>query len=213
MKKDIKIKKENLETTAPLYHRYDGQIYPQPAYIEIDPRGDEIEVSADYSGEIGNAVPMCVWNDLVYRIACPNGLLGESLVGYLESAEFSAQVKELCEGYEVYWDGSNHVGRWNQRANQIEDVIESDLRELRYVQIYEGDDWIEDSIKYIDADGNACSYSSAVKAIYNDTTEVSQENISALVEDSESWADSDTMIVNLEGAFKNIIDILEENQD
>lgn len=214
MKKKIEIEIDNLETTAPLYKQYDGQTYPQPAYIEIDPRGDSIQVSADYSSESGNAVPAFVWHGLVYRIPCPEEILGESLITYLKSETFQSQVQELCDGYSADWDGSNHVGSWGQWTHQIAEAIESDLRKLEYVQIYEGDDWIENDIKYFDADGNTCTYyTGAVRAVYGGTIEITRENLFTLVEDAESYAESDTIIVNLEGAFENIIDMLEENKD
>jgi len=43
----------------PLYAHYDGQIQPQPAYAEFDKRTGSL--TAGWDGEIGNAVPMDVW--------------------------------------------------------------------------------------------------------------------------------------------------------
>ena len=212
MKKSIEVKKENLEAIAPLYRQYDGQTKPQPAYVEIDPRGDSIIVSADYSEEIGNAIPARVWHHLTYQIDCPDGILGESLTEYLESDHFQEQVREMCEGYEERWDGSNNAGHWNQWARQIEEAIESDLRDLEYAQIYEGDEWIDDDVQYLDENGTACPYDDATRAKYGDI-EINRENLDDLTANAESYVDHDTVVIGLESAFEDIIERLEENQD
>jgi len=58
---------ERLEHDArhPLYHHYDGQLEPQPAYVEIDL--SEGKIRAGYSPEIGGGVPEAVYNGEVLR--------------------------------------------------------------------------------------------------------------------------------------------------
>ncbi|MFW6312573.1 MAG: hypothetical protein ACOC2N_01650, partial [Spirochaetota bacterium] len=56
---------------APLYHQYDGQTTPQPAYLELTEDG---EAWVDYSPEIGGAVPARVYDGRDQRWAIPNTL-------------------------------------------------------------------------------------------------------------------------------------------
>lgn len=53
----------------PVYAQYPQQFNPQPAFISLDTRDGEID--ADYSGEIGNAVPVNVWDGTVLRFPIP----------------------------------------------------------------------------------------------------------------------------------------------
>ena len=56
---------QSTDPTHPLYHHFDGQLFPQPAYLEIDL--DAKSLRAGWSEEIGGAVPMRVWEGEVLR--------------------------------------------------------------------------------------------------------------------------------------------------
>lgn len=56
---------------APLYQQYDGQTGPQPAYLELTEDG---RVRVDWSGEIGNAVPIRVYDGRDTRWTVPASL-------------------------------------------------------------------------------------------------------------------------------------------
>src|SRR5690554_614139 len=45
---------------APLFCQFEGELGPQPAFIPLNP--DTREVSADYTPEVGTAVPVAVWH-------------------------------------------------------------------------------------------------------------------------------------------------------
>lgn len=77
----------------PLYVHYDGQVWPQPAYVEFDTRTGDL--SADWNGEIGNAVPMDVWKDIRLRW---------SIAYEHTEAEINALLDEIASG--IKWDES-----------------------------------------------------------------------------------------------------------
>lgn len=43
-------------------HQYAGQFRPQPAYIELDFRGNVPTLSCSFDAEIGNAIPFALYN-------------------------------------------------------------------------------------------------------------------------------------------------------
>lgn len=75
----------------PLYAHYDGQYEPQPAYAEFDTRTGSL--TAGWDGEIGNGVPMDVWDGK--RLRWP--------ISYeLTEAEVNNLLDEIAE--EITWD-------------------------------------------------------------------------------------------------------------
>ncbi|MBI9090161.1 MAG: hypothetical protein JEZ12_13175 [Desulfobacterium sp.] len=215
-KKAIIIKTDNLEgEAAPLLFKYDGQCQDQPAYVEIDPRGDTIEVSADYSGEIGNGISAYVWHDLAKRIKCPGDVLGSVLIEHISSPEFNDQVEELCKGFKESWDGSNFKGSWNDQAESQARAIEEELSCLHKAEQFSGEDWIEDDIRYFDALGNPAGSDEATKAKYEDDKggiEIIPENLDRLVENAEGYIGVDQVVTGLREAFENIIEELKANE-
>ena len=208
MTKSIEIKTTNLDETAPLYKQYNGQHNPQPAYIEIDPCGETIEVSADYSSIIESGCSADVFHNRVLQIACPAGVLGLSLIGFLESDEFKTEVQEICDGFELAWDGSNRVGRWNL-DNSIEESIETQLRDLTHADIYTGDEWIVNDVEYYNESGESCDVTEAATATYAGI-QITAENLKDLVDDAESCIDSYQAVTGIENAFESIIEALND---
>lgn len=103
----------------PLYQMYPQQCNPQDAYIELNP--EKAELSADWSGEVGNSRPESVFHGLIRRY---------TVSPYLSTAEINKLMEELkplalrvCEGYEQVWNGNNNVGRLNDDASDAEDEI------------------------------------------------------------------------------------------
>ena len=115
---------DNLDDKAPLYFQYPQQCHTQPAYIALDCRG-EGELSADYSGEIGNAVPIYIWNDLAIRWPIPAETGGLSLQALFEDADFLAICQRIVDGFEEVWDGSNFVGRFDEDAESAKEEAEA----------------------------------------------------------------------------------------
>jgi hypothetical protein len=102
----------------PVYVQYDGQLTPQPAFIEHDTRDNTLV--AGYSGEIGGGVPEDVWNGKRrrYKINIDlteneiNTLLDE--VGLMLSNDVEADVEQVCEFRITDSHGIYDVADWMQ---------------------------------------------------------------------------------------------------
>lgn len=131
---------------APLYHKYPREFNPQPAYIEMDEDG---EVRADYSGEIGNAVPMYVWHRRTLRWRIDAAANGDSLADFLESDEARALLERIHAGHEVDWDGNNHSGSLDDDAQAASDELDSILEEdwqrpYDTTEVWDAANWLGD---------------------------------------------------------------------
>jgi hypothetical protein len=112
---------------APLYHRYEGRTTPQDAYVAMTEDG---EVSAYYSGEIGKAIPMDVWNGRTLRWRVNPQLRGDALVEALIDKSTLALLGRIHAGHSVKWDGRNHVGRLTDDARDASFELECTLDRL-----------------------------------------------------------------------------------
>lgn len=133
----------------PVYSHYAGQIYPQPAYLELDIRDGSL--IADYSGEVGNAAPSAVWHSLVLRFK----LAPETTAGQIEKiiSDNKELFQSIMDGSESHWDGRNWVGKFSEAAqDSIDNIIQTDafMRDLEGGMI-DLAQWIED--KPFPADG------------------------------------------------------------
>lgn len=136
---------------APLFNRYPGQTGAQPAFIEMTEDGD---VSADYSGEIGNAVPMHVWHGRTLRWSVPAAVKGEALADFIEQPDVYELLGRIHAGHSVEWDGSNHVGQLDEDAqsasDELERLIESELDDGATVETWDTEEWLFSSAALID---------------------------------------------------------------
>jgi len=136
-----------LETddNVPLYYRYACQADCQDAYVELDVESEEL--TADYDGEIGNAVPSSVWHNRVLRFPCSPYLSVSDLEDLLDKVLPLAQI--VCDNAEIEWDGSNHVGVFNAKADSAMEKIRVLCEETKTEvhNVYNALDWIA-------ADGN-----------------------------------------------------------
>ena len=138
----INIITKNLDGKAPLYHQYPRQCQPQPAYIELDCRGNG-ELMADWNGEIGNAVPMYYWHNLAVRWSVPCTTSGESLHILFADDDFLTTCQRIVNGFEERWDGSNYVGRYSQDAEEaIEEAEQMIDNRLDQVEVWDVDDYL-----------------------------------------------------------------------
>ncbi len=98
----------------PVLYQYQGQCFPQPAYLELDPMlTGEIVLTADYSGEIGNGVPMNVWHNLILRFGIPSQVTLKALNTLKKDKDFNSMVEQLRDDYDQVWDGNNYVGKFD----------------------------------------------------------------------------------------------------
>jgi hypothetical protein len=142
-----------IENEGNNYYQYEQQTSPQPAFIGLNP--ESCVLYSDYSGEIGNAVSMDVWNgrELQFEIS---PYLTESSINQL-LYEIEPLAQQVCDGYESEWDGSNHVGTYDEDAeaaiNEIERVIRDFDGELftviesvdEFTENYSLFEWLNDS--------------------------------------------------------------------
>lgn len=117
MTKTVTIKRCDENDPFELYCSYDGQ--EQDCMIELDLETGQLDAS--YNTEIGNAVPMHVWNGIVrrYRIPC---LSSQGANRAMEAILPLAQ--RVVDGAEVVWDGNNWVSKLNDDASKAEYEIE-----------------------------------------------------------------------------------------
>lgn len=142
METTITVKTENLNETCPVYCQYQGQHQPQPAYIELDCRaGGELE--ADYSGEIGNAVPMYYWHNLAVRWGIPAETTGTSLQTLFSDSDFLACCQSIVDGFDDRWDGSNWVGTYTENAQAaIEEAERIITAAIESAEVSSAEEWL-----------------------------------------------------------------------
>ena len=138
MEKQIRI--SMADGQAPVYAQYDGQCFPQEAYIRLDEDG---YVYADYSGEIGNAVPFSVWHNRDTRINIRPTTSGNALRSFMGSEEFRNLVGRYYGGLSIEWDGNNYVGKTTDDANDALAEIERQADDLECIDIFSASDWVE----------------------------------------------------------------------
>jgi hypothetical protein len=130
-----------LTEAAPIYHRYPNQTAPQPGYIELDEDGN---VTYDYDGAIGYAVPIDVWDGRTIRWTLPGDIRGKTLHRLL-TVKLPGLLERVHAGHSVEWDGSNHVGRLDDDASAARAEIErilADLHDDDRAAVYDVDDWV-----------------------------------------------------------------------
>lgn len=134
------------KSLAPLYTRYDRQTQPQPAYIELDPGPRTL--TADYSGEIGNAVPEGVYHGRRFRLNVNPYVKGATIADLLEDQRTQSLARRIFDGYEEKWDGNNYLGHLNEDASdayaELERYVEESIDpETDCVSVYEPGDWVD----------------------------------------------------------------------
>ena len=108
--------------TSPLYRQYPRQHQPQGAFIELDEYGF---ISASYNPEIGNAVPMYVWQRRTLRFGITPYLSGDEVADIIADEEVQNLLIRIHAGHEVRWDGSNHRGHLDGEAESaLEELAE-----------------------------------------------------------------------------------------
>ena len=105
---------------APLYCKYPRQHHAQDAYVEMDEYGF---ISASYNPEIGNAVPMDVYQRRTLRFGITPYLSGHQLADILSQEKVKNLFATIYAGHDVRWDGSNHRGYLDGEAESALDEL------------------------------------------------------------------------------------------
>ena len=117
---------KSLDESRPhqLFEQYAGQTKPQRAYIALDLRDGTM--TAGYNPEIGNAIPMDVWQGLIRRWYMPPFAAETANRIMQDMAELAQRV---LDGAEILWDGngSNMIGRLTDDAQAAVKEIGQEL--------------------------------------------------------------------------------------
>ena len=112
-----------IETTdpAPLHSQYPGQSGPQPAYVEMTQGG---EVSADFSGELGNGTPADVWQGVRLHWPVSPSVRGDALADLLRGDALPL-LERIYTGHRIHWDGSNNIGTLDADATDASESLQA----------------------------------------------------------------------------------------
>lgn len=126
-------------TIAPLFKVYPQQLQPQPAYLEFDPEADELALVADYSGEIGGAVPANVWNGLIQRFDISPRVLRSEIETLADDEKLAALLERVKAGFSSDpYDGASYTDDAKEAISAVEDL----LRGLDEAEVWDADDWV-----------------------------------------------------------------------
>lgn len=126
----LTLKLDNLtETTdpAPLHSQYPGQYATQPDYVEMTKDG---EVSADFSGEIGNSQPADVWQGMRLQWSVVSSVRGAALATLLRG-EALPLLERIYTGHRIHWDGSNDIGTLDADATDASESLQALLDDMQ----------------------------------------------------------------------------------
>ena len=118
---------KRVEEPLELYRKYPRQANPQEVHIELDT--EKRTVRTEYNAEIGNAVPMKVFDGKVIRWTYPN-----NQIPTMESA--NAIMEELKPKLEVACDGDEEM------VMEISMVVESSLEMEDLLIVWDAGDWL-----------------------------------------------------------------------
>jgi hypothetical protein len=126
---------------APLFRHYPRQAEPQPAFLSLDLESGE--VSADFDGEIGNAVPARVFAGMVRRYMAPAAIRGEALRPLVESLLPLLERVYLESDVQVCNDGQRIVTLYEDAASAEAELSEIEHDEASCWNVRSPDDWLD----------------------------------------------------------------------
>ena len=122
-----------------LYRRYRGETSQQPVYVSLDCETGELSAAA--SSIIGSGAPMDVFNGIVRRWRIP--ALTENAANAL-LAEIAPLAERVVAGFERVFDGSSHVGKYDDDAidaiGEILDLCDRDWSD-QTIEAWDAADW------------------------------------------------------------------------
>lgn len=130
-------------TAAPLYKVYPQQCQAQPAYLEFDPAADALALEADYSGKIGNAVPVNVWSGLIQRFSVSPCVLRSEIEALADNEKLRGLLHRVRNGFR---SDPYRGGMYTDDARDAIQEIELYLQGLDEAEVWDAGDWIEYSV-------------------------------------------------------------------
>lgn len=98
---------------------------------------------ADYSGEIGNSVPIYYWNELAVRWGVSAETTGTSLQALFTDQKFLSCCKRIIEGFDEVWDGNNFVGKYTGDASDAIEEAEGIINQtLECCEVWSVEDYL-----------------------------------------------------------------------
>jgi hypothetical protein len=99
----------------PVFFQYQNQCFPQRAYLEIDPSKctTNIKCRADYTGIIGNGVPMDVWHNQLFWVPVAPEVSRGGLKALETDERLISLATQLVDSWEEIWNGNNYVGKFD----------------------------------------------------------------------------------------------------
>lgn len=95
---------------------------PMIPRLELDTRTGAMEITFGHQSD--NAVIMAVWHGIVLRWQIPITADAEALTGDINAGELDALLARIVDGSSIRWDGSNHVGRLTEDAQDAKEIVE-----------------------------------------------------------------------------------------
>lgn len=124
-----------IENTDNFYCRYARQHEPQPAYVYLN--CDTGKITADYSGEIGNACSPGVWHRRVLRWQIDPAANGRAVATRIE--ENLALFQSVLGGYTCKLDNQcNYVGHFTDAAAEAKIELGSQFETWETSEVDQG---------------------------------------------------------------------------
>lgn len=133
-----------------LHCHYRGQTATQPCFVALNCQTGDL--TAAYNPEVGDAVPMDVWNGHTLRWCIPAlrgpaaNVLLKSLVPYAE---------KIVAGYDRHWDGQNYIATYAGAENAIATIgylCDSTYGGDNVITVVDAEEWFQAGLRLGDAD-------------------------------------------------------------
>lgn len=119
--------------------------------LKLDPRDHTVWVTQEYQD---NSTPADEWHGLVLTW----GIFGHPSESGMRTwiDDNLSTLTAICDGYEVHWNGNNHVGRLTDDARNLVETIQQDFDNdagpANYYETWTIESWMEQSLSEITAD-------------------------------------------------------------
>ena len=151
------------DSYAPVFFQYPQQTSPQPAFLEFDPSSPELFLKADYSGEIGPALPADVALGKLVRFYIHSFASRDSLLSLADDEDLAAMLTNVRDHYRIVWNGNNYVGQCDLDEDWQQGIIDYLEHRLIAEEVWLASDWLvgENVIEGVVEHGSFAKYAAA----------------------------------------------------